>query len=53
MVFKTDYRLMQVKPLQNAPKGGIRQYFLPSLSVTAPQGGGGAGGGVSDISTHT
>ena len=32
MVFKIDYRLMQDKVFQNAPRGSILQYFRPSLS---------------------
>ena len=32
LVFKTDYRLMQVKSIAEFSKGGILQYFRPSLS---------------------
>ena len=32
MVFKTDYRLMQVKSIAECSKGSILQYFQPSLS---------------------
>ena len=32
MVFKTDYRLMQVKGIAECSKGSILQYFRPSLS---------------------
>ena len=32
LVFKTDYRLMQVKSIAECSKGSILQYFLPSLS---------------------
>ena len=32
MVFKTDYRLMQVKSIAECSKGSILQYFRPSLS---------------------
>ena len=31
-VFKTNYRLMQVKSIAECSKGSILQYFLPSLS---------------------
>ena len=31
-VFKTNYRLMQVKNIAECSKGSILQYFLPSLS---------------------
>ena len=36
LVFKTNYRLMKVKELQNAPKGRILQYFRSSLSYHLP-----------------
>ena len=32
LVFKTDYRLMQVKSIAECSKGSILQYFRPSLS---------------------
>ena len=32
MVYKTDYRLMQVKSIAEGSKGSILQYFRPSLS---------------------
>ena len=32
MVFKTDYRLMQVKNIAECSKGSILQYFRPSLN---------------------
>ena len=32
MIFKTDYRLMQVKSIAECSKGSILQYFQPSLS---------------------
>ena len=32
MVFKTNYRLMQVKNIAECSKGRILQYFRPSLS---------------------
>ena len=32
MVFKTDYRLMQVKSIAECSKGSILQYFRPTLS---------------------
>ena len=32
MVFKTDYRLMEVKSIAECSKGSILQYFRPSLS---------------------
>ena len=32
MVFKTDYRLMQVKSIAECSNGSILQYFRPSLS---------------------
>ena len=32
LVFKTYYRLMQVKSIAECSKGSILQYFLPSLS---------------------
>ena len=32
MVFKADYRLMQVKSIAECSKGSILQYFRPSLS---------------------
>ena len=32
IVFKTDYRLMQVKSIAECSKGSILQYFRPSLS---------------------
>ena len=32
MVFKTNYRLMQVKSIAECSKGSILQYFRPSLS---------------------
>ena len=32
MVFKTDYRLIQVKSIAECSKGSILQYFRPSLS---------------------
>ena len=32
LVFKTDYHLMQVKSLQNAPRESILQYVRPSSS---------------------
>ena len=32
LVFKTDYRLMQVKSIAECSKGSILQYFQPSLS---------------------
>ena len=32
MVFKTNYRLMQVKSIAECSKGSILQYFWPSLS---------------------
>ena len=32
LVFKTNYRLMQVKSIAECSKGSILQYFLPSLS---------------------
>ena len=32
LVFKTDYRLMQVKNIAECSKGSILQYFRPSLS---------------------
>ena len=32
MVFKTNYRLMQIKSIAECSKGGILQYFRPALS---------------------
>ena len=32
LVFKTNYRLMQVKSIAECPNGSILQYFWPSLS---------------------
>ena len=32
MVFKTDYRLMQVKSIAECSEGSILQYYRPSLS---------------------
>ena len=32
LVFKTDYRLMQVKSIAECSKGSILQYFQPSIS---------------------
>ena len=32
LVYKTNYRLMQVKSIAECSKGSILQYFLPSLS---------------------
>ena len=32
IVFKTNYRLMQVKSIAECSKGSIQQYFRPSLS---------------------
>ena len=32
LIFKTDYRFMQVKSIEECSKGSILQYFLPSLS---------------------
>ena len=32
LIFKTDYRLMQVKSIAECSKGSILQYFRPSLS---------------------
>ena len=32
MVYKTEYRLMQVKSIAECSKGSILQYFRPSLS---------------------
>ena len=32
LIFKTDYRLMQVKSIAECSKGRILQYFRPSLS---------------------
>ena len=32
LVFKTDYRLMQVKGIAECSTGSIMQYFRPSLS---------------------
>ena len=32
LVFKTEYRLMQVKSIADCSKGSIMQYFRPSLS---------------------
>ena len=32
LVFKTNYRLMQVKSIAECTKGSILQYFRPSLS---------------------
>ena len=36
LVFKTDYRLMQVKSIAECSKGSILQYFRPSLSFHLP-----------------
>ena len=36
LVFKTDYRLMQVKSIAECSKGSIRQYFRPSLTYHLP-----------------
>ena len=36
LVFKTDYRLMQVKSIAECSKGSILQYFRPSLSYHLP-----------------
>ena len=36
LVFKTDYRLMQVKRFAECSKGSILQYFPPSLSYHLP-----------------
>ena len=36
LVFKTDYRLMQVKSIAECSKGSILKYFLPSLSYHLP-----------------
>ena len=32
LIFKTNYRLMQVKSIAEYSKGSILQYFQPSLS---------------------
>ena len=36
LVFKTNYRLMQVKSIADCSKGSILQYFWPSLSYHLP-----------------
>ena len=36
LVFKTDYRLMQVKSIAECSKWSILQYFRPSLSYHLP-----------------
>ena len=36
LVFKTSYRLMQVKSIAECSKGSILQYFQPSLSYHLP-----------------
>ena len=36
LVFKTDYRLMQVKSIAECSKGSILQYFQTSLSYHLP-----------------
>ena len=36
MVFKTDYRFMQIKSIAECSKGSILQYFRPSLIYHLP-----------------